>query len=237
MDHIKHLSPPAGIRIVRELPHGIRHIVIVPQRSQISAPHHVRHSPVPRNMGAMIVENAKTLVGQDVFIASTAYVGGAVTLGDESTVMHHVVIRGDVSHIRIGQRVNVQDGSVIHTTSGVDLDIEDDVSIGHRAIVHCRRIGARSLIGMGSIVLDGCTIGSRCIIGAGAVVPPNTDVPDGKVVMGVPGRIVRDIRESDHAYLDYVVENYRKLGRRHEAGAYPNVAPKDLEHSASCQNH
>ena len=182
----------------------------------------------------MIVENAETVIGRDVFIASTAYVGGAVTLDDESTVMHHVVIRGDVSHIRIGKRVNVQDGSVIHTTSGVDLDIGDDVSIGHRAIVHCKRIGANTLIGMGSIVLDGCTIGSRCIIGAGAVVPPNTDVPDGKVVMGVPGKIVRDIRDSEHAYLDYVVENYRKLAKRHPAGEYPNVAPTPFEGSADC---
>lgn len=173
----------------------------------------------------MVVENAEVKLGRDVYVAPTAYVGGAVVLGDETTVMHHVVIRGDVSHIRIGSRVNVQDASVIHTTAGIDLEIEDEVSIGHRAIVHCKRIGANSLIGMGSIVLDGCTIGSRCIIGAGAVVPPNTDVPAGKVVMGVPGRIVRDIREEEYAYLDYVVENYRKLGRLHGAGAYPNVAP------------
>lgn len=173
----------------------------------------------------MIVENAEVKLGRNVYVAPTAYVGGAVVLGDETTVMHHVVIRGDVSHIRIGARVNVQDGTIIHTTAGIDLDIGDEVSMGHRAIVHCKRIGANSLIGMGAIVLDGCTIGRRCIIGAGAVVPPNTDVPDGKVVMGVPGKIVRDIRESEHAYLDYVVENYRKLGRRHGAGEYPNVAP------------
>ncbi|MCB9858319.1 MAG: gamma carbonic anhydrase family protein [Phycisphaerales bacterium] len=178
-------------------------------------------------IAAMIIENASVTLGRDCYIAPTAYVGGAVTLGDETTVMHHVVIRGDVSNIRIGARVNVQDGTVIHTTAGVDLDIGDDVSIGHRAIVHCKRIGSNSLIGMGSIVLDGCTIGQRCIIGAGAVVPPNFDVPDGKVVMGVPGRIVRDIREDEYAYLDYVVENYRKLGKRHRAGEYANVAPNE----------
>ncbi|HPF40999.1 MAG TPA: gamma carbonic anhydrase family protein [Phycisphaerae bacterium] len=172
----------------------------------------------------MIIENARVSLGRDVYIAPTAYVGGAVTIGDESTIMHHVVIRGDVSNIRIGARVNVQDATVIHTTGGVDLDIGDEVSMGHRAIVHCRQIGPRTLIGMGAIVLDGCVIGERCIIGAGAVVPPNTVVPDGKVVMGVPGKVVRDIRDKEHAYLDYVVENYRKLGRRHAAGEYPNAA-------------
>lgn len=172
----------------------------------------------------MIVENGRVELGQHVYIAPTAYVGGAVRIGDETTIMHHVSIRGDVSHIRIGRRVNVQDGAVIHTTSGIDLDIEDDVSIGHRAIVHCVRVKSESLIGMGAIVLDGCTIGHRCIIGAGAVVPPNTIVPDGKVVMGVPGKVVRDIREEELGYLKYVVENYRELGKRHALGAFPNVA-------------
>ncbi len=140
----------------------------------------------------MIVENAKTILGKNIYIAPTAYVGGAVTIGDDCTIMHHVCIRGDVSAIRIGRRVNVQDGTVIHTHSGIDLDIEDDVGIGHRAVVHCTRVSAHSLIGIGSIVLDGSIIGRDCIIAAGAVVPPNTTIPDGKLVMGIPGKIVRD---------------------------------------------
>ncbi len=169
----------------------------------------------------MIVNDPQLHIGKNVYIAPTAYVGGAVTLGDDSTVMHHVTIRGDVSHIRIGRRVNVQDGTVIHTTSGIDLDIEDDVSIGHRAIVHCVRVGAGSLIGMGAIVLDGCEIGSSCIIAAGAVVPPNSKIPDGKMVMGVPGRITRDVTDKDRDYLAYVVGNYRKLGPAHAEGRFP----------------
>jgi len=176
-----------------------------------------------QNETVFIVEDGKVELGRNVFIAPTAYVGGAVAIGDETTVMHHVTIRGDVSRIRIGRRVNVQDGAIIHTTSGIDLDIEDDVSIGHRAIVHCVRVKSESLIGMGAIVLDGCTVGHRCIIGAGSVVPPNTTVPDGKVVMGVPGRIVRDIRAEEIDYLKYVVENYRELGKRHAAGAFGNT--------------
>jgi len=168
---------------------------------------------------------ADVVLGRNIYIAPTAYVGGAVTLGDDCTVMHHVTIRGDVSAIRIGDRVNVQDGTVIHTHRGVDLDIDSDVSIGHRAVVHCTRVGSGSLIGIGSIVLDGCVIGRNCIIAAGAVVPPNTTIPDGKMVMGVPGRIVRDTTTQERQYAEYVARSYVELGRLHEAGKYPNVNP------------
>ncbi len=172
----------------------------------------------------MIVENARTILGTGVYIARTAYVGGAVTIGDHSTIMHHVCIRGDVSAIRIGARVNVQDGTIIHTHGGVDLDIEDEVSIGHRAVVHCTRVMTGALIGIGSIVLDGSVIGRHSLVAAGAVVAPNTIVPDGKVIMGVPGKIVRDVTPREREYMQYVVRNYQELGRRHAAGEYPNVA-------------
>jgi carbonic anhydrase/acetyltransferase-like protein (isoleucine patch superfamily) len=163
-------------------------------------------------------------LGTDVFVASTAYVGGDVAMGDQCTVMHHVTIRGDIAPIRIGNRVNVQDGSVVHTPSGTPLDIADDVGIGHRAVVHCRRIGSRSLIGIGAIVLDDCVIGSRCVIAAGAVVTPRTEIPDGSVVMGMPARVVRSVTERDLAMIDHVVSSYARLGRLHEVGTFPNIA-------------
>ncbi len=172
----------------------------------------------------MIVENAQAALGQNVYIAPTSYVCGAVTIGDDTTIMHHVCIRGDVSAIRIGARVNVQDGTIIHTHGGIDLDIEDDVSIGHRAVVHCTRVMSGALIGIGSIVLDGSIIGRHSIVAAGALVPPNTIVPDGKVIMGVPGRVVRDVTEQEREYMRYVVRNYIELGRRHAAGEYPGAS-------------
>lgn len=162
-------------------------------------------------------------VGEQVFIASTAYVGGDVTIGDQSTVMHHVTIRGDIAPIRIGRRVNVQDGTVVHTRHGVALDIADDVGIGHRAVVHCRRVGRRSLIGIGAIVLDNCEIGERCLIAAGALLPPGTRVPDGSVLMGIPGKVVRTVTEDDLATIDHVINSYQELGRRHAAGLFPNI--------------
>ena len=166
----------------------------------------------------------RVVLGRDVYMAPTAYVGGEVSIGDDCTIMHHVVIRGDVSAIRIGARCNVQDGSIIHTNRGVDLDIEEEVSIGHRAVVHCRRVGQGSLIGIGSIVLDDCEIGAGCLIAAGAILPPGTIIPPGKVVMGIPGKIIRDLRDLERVYLREVTASYQLLGRLHAAGKYPNHA-------------
>lgn len=168
--------------------------------------------------------SATPRLGRDVFVASTAYVGGDVVLGDEVTVMHHVVIRGDIAPIRIGRRVNVQDGTILHTPYGKVLTIEDDVGIGHRAVVHCSRIGSRTLVGIGSILLDDCEIGSRCIIAAGSVLPPRTVVPDDTVIMGVPGRPVRKVTPADLEAIDHVVSSYVLLGRQHAAGEFPNIA-------------
>lgn len=164
------------------------------------------------------------VLGRDVYIAPTSYVGGDVVIGDQSTIMHHVMIRGDIAPIRIGARVNIQDGSVVHTPHGTPLDIADEVGVGHRAIVHCRRISSRSLIGMGSILLDDCEIGSRCLIAAGSVLAPRTIVPDGSVVMGIPGKIVRKTTERDLEIIDHVIRSYLNLGRLHASGRFPNIA-------------
>jgi len=171
-------------------------------------------------------EILRPFLGRDVYIAPTSYVGGDVVIGDQSTVMHHVMIRGDIAPIRIGARVNIQDGAILHTPHGIPLDISDDVGIGHRAIVHCRRIGPRTLIGMGAILLDDCEIGSRCVIAAGTVLSPKTIVPDGSVVMGVPGKVVREVTDRDLKAIDHVVQSYLELGRLHAAGRFPNITPQ-----------
>lgn len=167
-------------------------------------------------------EKVRPNIGENVYIAPTAYVGGEVEIGDGCTIMHHVTIRGDVSSITIGKRVNVQDGAVIHTKTGVPLEIADEVAIGHRAVVHCRRVDSRALIGIGAIVLDDCEIGAGAIVAAGAVLPPGTRIPPGKLVVGVPGRIVRGITDDERAYVGFVLENYGDLNRAHAAGLFPN---------------
>lgn len=172
-----------------------------------------------------MTDRLRPKLGRNVYIAPTSYVAGDVVLGDDVTIMHHVMIRGDIAPIRIGCRVNIQDGSVLHTPHGTPLDIGDDVGIGHRAVVHCRRIGSRTLIGIGAILLDDCEIGDRCLVAAGTVMIPKTIIPDGSVVMGFPGRIVRPVGERELQLIDDVVQSYLDLGRRHAANEFPNIAP------------
>lgn len=167
------------------------------------------------------------VIGKNVYIAPTAYVGGDVHLGDQCTIMHHVVIRADIARIVLGVRVNIQDGSILHTVRGVPLEIGDEVGVGHRAVVHCRRVGSRSLIGTGAIVLDDCEIGSNCLIAAGALLPPKTKVPDESVVMGMPGKIVRKVTQADLSLINHVVASYVELGRLHAAGNFPNFVLRD----------
>lgn len=156
-----------------------------------------------------------------VFVANSAVIVGDVELGDGCNVWHHCVIRGDVAPIRVGRRVNIQDGSLLHCNNLVTLEIADDVAVGHQAVVHCKRVGARTLVGTRATVLDDCEIGEDCLIAAGALVPPRTIVPDGSVVMGVPGKVIRPIRSAEREYVRYVVERYQDLAREHAAGKFP----------------
>lgn len=169
----------------------------------------------------------KVRAGRDVYIAPTAFVAGDLVFGDACTVMHNVTIRADIAPIRIGNRVNIQDGSVVHTKYGVPLDIGDNVGVGHCAVVHCRRVGNNSLIGTGAIVLDDCEIGEQCLIAAATLLPPGTKIPPRSVVMGMPGKIVRAVTPADIKTIEHVVRSYVELGRRHAAGEFPafTVAP------------
>jgi len=162
-------------------------------------------------------------LGRNVYLAPTAYVGGDVEIGDQCAVMHQAVIRGDISAIRIGRRVNVQDGAILHTDAGGPLHIGDEVAIGHRAVVHCNSVGSGSLIGIGAIVCDGCEIGPGCIVAPGALVPPNARIEPNSILMGVPARLVRYATDEDFARIKFAVDTYIQLGTRHKSGEFPNV--------------
>lgn len=154
------------------------------------------------------------------FLAINSTVTGDVLIGAQSSVWFNAVIRGDVAPVRIGQRVNVQDNCTVHCDSGVENVIEDDVTIGHNAIVHGTFVGRGSLIGMGAVVLGGSRIGSECLIAAGAVVPPNLHVPDGMTVMGVPGRIARPVKDQEREYMRWLTAHYAELAGRYVAGEF-----------------
>ena len=132
--------------------------------------------------------------GLNCFFAENATLIGDVILGDEVSVWYHAVVRGDVNSIRIGNKVNIQDGVVIHATyETAATHIGNNVSIGHNAIVHGCTLHDNVLVGMGSIVMDHCEIGSNSIIAAGAVVTQNTIVPTGSIYAGVPARKIKEI--------------------------------------------
>ncbi|MDB5295021.1 MAG: transferase hexapeptide repeat containing protein [Phycisphaerales bacterium] len=149
------------------------------------------------------------------FLADNATVCGDVTVGEDSSVWFSAVVRGDVAPIRLGRRVNVQDGAIVHCDSGEPNEIGDDVTIGHRAIVHGASVGAGSLIGMGAILLGGTRIGRECLIAAGAVVPPGLVVPDRTMVVGVPGRLGRPLAEKDLTYMRWLAAHYVVLAGRY----------------------
>jgi len=148
--------------------------------------------------------------GSDCFFAENATVIGDVILGDEVSVWYQAVIRGDVNAIRIGNKVNIQDGVVIHATfKTAPTHIGNNVSIGHNAIVHGCTLQDNVLVGMGSIVMDHCVIGSNSIIAAGAVVTQNTIVAPGSIYAGVPARKIKDI-DSDlqQNEIERIAKNY-----------------------------
>jgi carbonic anhydrase/acetyltransferase-like protein (isoleucine patch superfamily) len=148
--------------------------------------------------------------GDGVFLAETAVVIGDVVMGDQCSVWYNAVVRGDVHAIRIGHRVNIQDGAVLHATyQKCGLTIGDDVSIGHNAIVHGCTIADKVLVGMGAIVMDQAHIGSGSVIAAGAVVLQNTVVEPGSLMVGVPakriGAVSKDLSEGE---IERIARNY-----------------------------
>lgn len=156
------------------------------------------------------VRGFEPLFGKGCYFAENATLVGDVILGDECSVWFNAVIRGDVNSIRIGNRVNIQDGAVIHATyQKAATHIGNSVSVGHNAIVHGCTIEDHVLIGMGSIVMDHCVIGSNSIIAAGAVVPQRTIVPPGTVYAGVPAKKIKDIDpELQKGEIERIAQNY-----------------------------
>ena len=157
-------------------------------------------------------------LGERVFVDPSAVVLGDVQLGDDCSVWPAAVIRGDMHRIRIGARTSVQDGSVLHIThagpfnpDGYPLTIGDDVTIGHKVLLHGCTVGNRILIGMGSIVMDGAVIEDEVILGAGSLVPANKTLRSGYLYMGSPAKEVRPLSDKERAFFPYTAANYVRL--------------------------
>ncbi|MFT4766446.1 MAG: carbonic anhydrase/acetyltransferase-like protein (isoleucine patch superfamily) [Oleispira sp.] len=166
-------------------------------------------------------------LGDKVFVDRSAVVIGDVEIGDDSSVWPLTVIRGDMHHVRIGQRTSVQDGSVLHIThasdfnpGGYPLIIGDDVTIGHQAMLHGCTIGNQVLIGMKAMVMDGVVIEDKVIVAAGALIPPGKTLESGYMYVGSPAKKARPLTEKEQRFFPYTAANYVKLKDKHLAEGF-----------------
>ncbi|MBT6593169.1 MAG: gamma carbonic anhydrase family protein [Porticoccaceae bacterium] len=152
-------------------------------------------------------------IDSTVFVAQSADVIGQVTLKEHSSVWFNAVIRGDCDHIEVGARSNIQDGAVLHCDPGQPLTIGEDVTVGHNAMIHCAEVGDRTLIGINAVILDGAKVGNDCIIGANTLVKAGSVIPDGSLVVGSPGKVVRHLDDQARAMLLASAASYVHEGK------------------------
>lgn len=170
-------------------------------------------------------EKIDPYIADDAYVDEAAVVIGDVTLGAGSSVWPGCVLRGDTHVIRIGARTNIQDGTIIHVAhdgppnpeGGLGTEIGDEVTVGHKAIVHACTIEGRVLIGMGAMVLDGAVVRRDVIIAAGALVPPGKELESGWLYVGSPARPARELTEDEYAAIGHLADHYVELGARHAA--------------------
>jgi len=157
------------------------------------------------------------------FVAASVWLMGDVTLEEESSVWYGAVLRGDMAPIRIGAQSNLQDGTIAHVDEGLPCNIGRRVGVGHRAILHGCTVEDDCLVGMGSILLNGVTVGRGSVIAAGSLLREGMRVPPQSLVMGIPGRVVRQVDDKLARRIEQTWRNYLLLARRHRAGEYPLV--------------
>jgi gamma-carbonic anhydrase len=163
-------------------------------------------------------------LGRDVFVAPNATVIGDVELGDQASVWFGAVIRGDEMPIRFGKRTNLQDGSVVHITSGTaQTTVGDDVTVGHMALLHGCTVGDGVLVGMGSILLDGSVVEEGSIIAAGSLVSPGTRIPKRSLAMGRPARVVRAVTDKDLAWIAEAGRLYVEYARSFVSSTFEEI--------------
>ena len=167
-----------------------------------------------------LTDRAPLLEG-DNFVAPNAAVIGSVVMRKGSSVWWSVTIRGDNDLITLGENVNVQDNSVVHTDGGIPVVLERNVSVGHLVMLHGCTIRENSLIGIGAIVLNRAVVGKNCLIGAGAMVTEGKEIPDGSLVLGVPGRVVRGLTPEEIATNTWIAEHYVERAAAYRKGLKP----------------
>jgi carbonic anhydrase/acetyltransferase-like protein (isoleucine patch superfamily) len=162
------------------------------------------------------------VIHRTAYLAEGVKIIGDVSIGEQCSIWFNSVLRGDLAPIRIGNRSNIQDGSIGHVNTNQPLIVDDDVSVGHGAIIHGCTVGKGTLIGMGAIVLNGAEIGEYALVGAGSLVTENKKIPPYTLVMGSPARVVRELTEQDLARMKRTTDSYvqKSMEYRQEFGSH-----------------
>lgn len=169
-------------------------------------------------MAVYQLDDQQPQIAQSAWVADSAQVMGAVTLGDDASIWFGATVRGDTEHITVGEGSNIQDGSVLHADHGMPLQIGRHVTVGHMVMLHGCTIGDESLIGIGAVVLNGAKIGRNCLVGAGSLVTEGKEFPDGSMIMGAPAKVVRQLTPEQIEGLRQSARHYIDNARRFKAG-------------------
>jgi len=172
----------------------------------------------------MIYDLGETSVefkGDNYFIADSAMVIGSVVLGNNVSIWFNAVVRGDNNSITIGDNTNVQDCAVLHNEHDQPLIVGKNVTVGHKAVLHGCEVGDNSLIGINAVVLNGAKIGKNCLIGSNALVPEGKEIPDGSLVVGSPGRVIRNLSQEQLDLLEESVQIYLRNMKKYQDGLSP----------------
>lgn len=167
------------------------------------------------------LEDRTPKIHESCFIAPSAQIIGSAHIAEHASVWFNVVIRGDNDLIDIGPETNIQDASVLHTDAGIQLKLGRGVTVGHKVMLHGCEVGDYSLIGMNAVVLNGAKIGKNCLIGANALITEGKEIPDGSVVMGSPGKVMRPITELQRLILEGSAAHYVENAKRYAASLRP----------------
>jgi carbonic anhydrase/acetyltransferase-like protein (isoleucine patch superfamily) len=158
---------------------------------------------------------------RDYFIAPGVMVTGDVVLAAGVNIWYGCVLRGDVARITLGPRVNIQDGTIVHADYDLPQVIEEGVVVGHAAVLHGVRVGRDTLVGIGARLLAGCDVGEECVIASGAIVTEQRRIPPRSVVMGIPGKVVREVTDVELERTRRINAHYLELAQQYARGAFP----------------
>ena len=169
-------------------------------------------------MAVYALDGVAPTVADSAWIADSAQVMGRVELGEDVSIWFGAVLRGDTETLRLGRGTNIQDGSVLHTDVGKPLVLGENVTVGHRVVLHGCTVGDGSLIGIGAIVLNGAKIGKACLVGAGALVTEGKEFPDGSMILGSPAKVVRQLSPAQIEGLLASARHYVDNAARYKNG-------------------